>query len=227
MRTPRPIPSPRPLAAAALVALLAGVPAVAHAAAIPRRLDRIESLAEDAYDAALAGKQAAVRNKAEALARLWAAYRPHALAPAPVLEATADAVARLTHAATQGASRLALARAANAVSAHIADLYAPYHPAIPAPVETLDYLGREVALDAMAHDLAGASAHLKTLRATWAPLRVRVVARHGKGTAKAFDRALEAMSAALTAKDPGRLLRAANHTLEVVDRVERVFRGRR
>ena len=76
MRTPRPIPSPRPLAAAALVALLAGVPAVAHAAAIPRRLDRIESLAEDAYDAALAGKQAAVRNKAEALARLWAAYRP-------------------------------------------------------------------------------------------------------------------------------------------------------
>ena len=222
-----PTRSRRPLSAVALAALLAGAPLAARAAAIPHRLDRIESLAEDGYDAALGGKQAVVRKKADTLARLWAAYRPHALAPKPVLQATDEAVARFTHAATHGATRLALARAANAVSAHIADLYAPYHPAIPAPVETLDYLGREVALDAMAHDPTSASAHLKTLLATWAPLRARVVSRHGKGTAKAFDHALEAMSAALTAKDPGRLLRAANHTLEVVDRVETVFRGRR
>lgn len=193
---------------------------------VPGALDAIESWAEDAFDSAIAGDMATVRTQADALSAKWAAFRDQAVkdgAAQETIAAVGTAIDNLKSVAAGTPDAVSLARAANAISAPMEGLYAIYDPAVPAGVLTLDYLGREVLLDAMAGDFAGATAHVNSFESSWAALRDRVVEANGAAVADGVDASIAAEGAAITAASAAGLEAAANDQLEQVDAVEKVF----
>jgi len=196
------------------------------AAAVPAGLEAVESAAEDAYDDALAGRSEAVAARASKLQDRWDALRSRMAADgagAGTLRSMDTAVAGLASAVERGAGRLEVARAANAVGAPVAELFAVYHPPVPASVLRLDYLGREVALDAMESSHDAASAHVDELASTWEPLRGRVREAGGARVAEAFDDSVRTMRESLASGNDATLRRAAERALELVDGMERVL----
>jgi hypothetical protein len=162
---------------------------------------------------------------AASLDRDWQAFRPQAQAAgatAAVLDATDQAVAGLDDAAA-GTDGLAMARAANAVSAAMPDLFSLFQPAVPPALLTLDGLGRELVLDGKEADFTAASGHLASLSAAWESARAQVVAAGGTTEAAQYDAALSALDADTSASDPARLQTDANAGLDLVDAMEKLF----
>jgi hypothetical protein len=131
-------------------------------------------------------------------------------------------VAGLTTAAA-GTDGLAAARAANAISAAMPDLFALYQPAVPPVMLTLDCLGRELVLDGKEGDFAAAAGHLATLSAAWDGARAPVLAAGGTTQADQYDAALSAVAADTTASDGAKLVTDATTGLDLVDEMEKLF----
>ena len=192
---------------------------------VPAALLGIESAAEDVYDKALSGDLAAVAADAATLDGDWQAFRPQAQAAGAtdaVLGATDQAVAGLT-AAAAGSDGLAMARAANAVSAAMPDLFSLFQPAVPPALLTLDCLGRELALDGKETDFTAAAGHLASLSAAWEGARAQVLAAGGATQASQYDASLSALDADASASDAGKLVSDANAGLDLVDEMEKLF----
>ncbi|MCA9552913.1 MAG: hypothetical protein KC933_22955, partial [Myxococcales bacterium] len=118
---------------------------------VPSGLKDIESVAEDAYDKALAGDHAAVSADADSIDTAWNTFKTQAMtdgATAGLVASVDAAVSALKTVVTSTAGDLALARSANGVSAPMSGLFALYEDPVPPAVLELDYLGREVVLDA-------------------------------------------------------------------------------
>ena len=194
---------------------------------VPAGLSAVESGAEDAYDMALAGDNAAVARTAETLSHSWGHYRSQALqdgASEALAAQVDDAIAGLHDAANQqGIEHVSLARAANMISAPMDELYALYQPTVPADVLALDYLGREVALDGMDGDPGAADADITEIEARWATLRPEVVEAGGSKEAADFDASIDGERGAVLAGDAQGLVDTANVQLELVDALENVF----
>lgn len=207
----------------------AGVAAQATAAgrpSVPASLGDTESAAEDIIDYVLARDRASVVATAASLRRL--AHGPAAAAlsgsgvPAArvaLLGRRADTVARLA----PRAELLDVALAANAVSELMPELYARFRDRVPAPILTLDYLDREAEFRSMARQPDRVAAAVAALARTWAPLRPAVVRAGGGGEAAAFQAHVAAMKRLLSG-DRGKLQAEAARGLELVDRLENVFR---
>lgn len=193
---------------------------------VPEELDTVEGTAEDAYDQALAGHPDLVAKDAQTLDTTWKAFRPTAIEDG-VSEADAvaldQAIAGLLAATAAGTVGPELARAANAVSEPMSDLYTPFEPAVPAPVLRLDYLGRELELDGLESDLAGAQGHVDALDATWKALRASVVSAGGTKQAADYDASVTSERDAITASDAAALSAAAHTQLDLVDAIEQVY----
>ena len=202
-----------------------GEGAEAAAATLPAALQGVESKAEDAFDHALAADFEAVRADAAAVAQGWNAYRAQAEADgaaAADLAAMDVAVSAFQSAAADATDAVVLARAANAVSAPMDELFALYDPPTPPVVLALDYLGREVVLDARQADFAGAGVHIDALAAGFAGIRAALVAGGGAQQAADYDASVAALGAAVTAADGTRLEAEARAGLELVDAMEGV-----
>ena len=193
---------------------------------VPDPLMVIDGAAEDAYDQALLDQVAAVAANVEVLATTWESYRPQALQDG-VAEADAaaldQAIATLRDAAVPGAVPVALARVANGVSAPMPDLFAVYDPAVPAAVLTLDYLGREVALDAMDVDFQRAAGDVDGIDGVWSALKSKVIAAGGVVEAQLFAASIAAERSDVSAAAADTLLHDAESQLELVDLIEVVF----
>jgi hypothetical protein len=193
---------------------------------IPERLVHVEELAEDAYDKSLVSDFAAVATDADDIASAWSSYRAQGEADgahAADLEAMDAAVAGLRDAAASATDPATVARAANAVSSRIDELFDLYDPIVPAEILALDYLGREVVLDAMQLDFDRASADTDTLEATWKLVRAEVLRSGGTMEASDYDASITDTRAAITAMNAEQLANEANVALEIVDAIEGVF----
>jgi hypothetical protein len=193
---------------------------------VPAGLSSIEEAAEDAYDQALAGHFADVTTDAQTIVDAWQAFRPEAAAAgAPVEDLTAmdAAVDGLVAAAMDPTDAVVLGRAANAVSGPMDELYGLYDAPVPAEVLALDYLGREVVLDARQGDYDRATAQIDVLAATFETIRAALVAADGGEVATSYDASIAAMRADVMAEDATKLQADTNVGLELVDRMEGVF----
>jgi hypothetical protein len=193
---------------------------------IPTELAGVESAAEAGYDAALAPDRAKVTTAAQLAKTGWASYLARAAgdgAPAGALEAVRTALDALDSAVASNAPPLELARAFNRVSAPMARLYDVYKPPVPAALLDLDYLGREVRLDARAADFARATADLDTLTNQWTAVRASVVAAGGTTQASQMDGTLVQARRAITANDAAALEVAAVAEADAVDIIEGLF----
>ena len=194
---------------------------------VPSGLSRVESAAEDAYDHALAGDHTRLSRSVATAAAGWKRFRATAKkdgASASTLAKMDSAVASLVaaNAAAKG-ERPKLARVANAVSESMEALYALYSPTVPPAILTLDYLGREVVLDAQMSDLKAAAGHVSALDAKWGSVRKAVLDAGGKAAAAAYGASLTKLHDALTAGDAATVASVANDGLELVDGLENVF----
>lgn len=194
---------------------------------VPSPLVVLESGAEAAYDHAIAGKTAEVRQDAAQISDAWAGYRTKAanagLSPAAIneLDAAVAALHQLVDVGTNNA--VVVAGAANRISGSMDELFALYTPIVPPDLVALDYLGREVALDGLRGDVGKASSDIDALAARWAIARPSVVGSDGIDEARRFDDALAAVRTAAAAGDAPAITARANHLLERVDGLEAVF----
>lgn len=195
---------------------------------IPAALTHIEEAAEDAYDKALVSDYGAVADDAQALASDWASFRGQAEADGAApsdLAAMDAAIACLSQAVADEAHRtpLSLAHAANAVSGPMDELFALYNDPVPPEILALDYGGREVSLDARAHDMAAARADLDELESVWSRVRRRVKVAGGGVEAARYEASLARQRRRIAAGDAKGLRKESNAGLEIVDELERVF----
>jgi len=192
---------------------------------VPPPLRRIEEAAEDAYDTALAQDFAAVSADAAVLDQAWQGYRAKALSDgvaASDAEALDTAIAELHGVETQ-TDPVIVARAANAVSAPLDEMFAIYHPIVPGEVLALDYLGREIQLDGLESDLISAQSDVDLNSATWASLRAPVLSAGGSAEASNFDASITAERDAIATGDTQGLVTRAQEQLDLVDLIEAVF----
>lgn len=156
----------------------------------------------------------------------WTDYSRRAAAdgvPAGALASTTAAIAQLATLVTANAAPLVIARAFNAVSAPMARIYAVYKPRVPEKLLDMDYLGRELRLDARAADLPRATSNLDALTSQWTAFRGGVVTAGGTSQALLMDAALVQACTAIAASDVAALERAAVAEAEAVDAVETLF----
>lgn len=195
---------------------------------VPASLVDIESAGEDAYDRALLEDYAAVAAAADLLDEDWAALREAGTvddAPANALADLDSAIAALATAARNPVDAATVARAANAVSAPMDELFGLFEPTVPSDVLALDYLGREIVLDGMQADLDAAVGHVDVVQSTWDGLRTKVVEAGGSRETQDYEASIDAMRADIAAGDAAQLIVDANAGLELVDAIEGVFGG--
>lgn len=193
---------------------------------IPSDLATVESAAETGFDAALLANRAQMAAAANLASSTWDGYSKRAAAdgvPSDAIASTAAAISSVTTLVTSSAPTLVIARAFNAVSAPMARIYAVYRPPVPENLLDMDYLGREIRLDARAADLQHASTNLDLLAGQWTAFRSRVVAVGGTTQAVQMDGALAQARTAIVAADAAALERAAVAQAEAVDAIEALF----
>lgn len=207
---------------------LLGACADSGTSSIPATLADIEGTAEDAYDKALVSDYTAVADDASALDAGWAEFRDQAVADgAGDADVTAmdDAIAGLGHAVADQAALTdyEIARAANAVSGPMDELFALYDDAIPADILALDYGGREVSIDAMEAGLGDALDDIGELEAVWSGVKQQVLDAGGDAEAADYETSLASQTDLANAGDAPGLLAESNNGLEIVDALEGVF----
>jgi hypothetical protein len=196
---------------------------------IPKPLATVESLAEAAFDAALAGDNAKLQASAKEAALAWNGYRAQALKDGvaaadldEVGKATADIVQATSMTPAKG-TPLELARACDAISAPMSRIYAVYRPAVPVLTLDLDYRGREVLLDARGADFVRAQSDLDLATTAWTTLKPKALAVNGAAAVDAMDKSLAQMKIAISQKSGADLEAAAKQELDAVDLVEVAF----
>ncbi len=192
---------------------------------VPSGLLDVEGAAEDAYDKALAGDHAAVVAAAATIDASWRGVRSELATDGAAggdLTAMDTAVRDLASAAASSTDPTTVARAANAISAPMDELFAIYAPTVPVDVLALDYLGREVVLDGMAAP-ASATGHIDTIQATWIRVKPALLAAGGQREATDYEATISGLRAAATGHDGAAMIAQAKVGLEIVDAIESVF----
>jgi hypothetical protein len=193
---------------------------------VPKSLNSLQALSDDAFDFALGGDATGLATASRRLGEEWASAREIVIGdganPADVA-AMDGAIAGLLRSVGGKADPVSLARAANAVSLHMDELFGVYQPVVPPAVLTLDFLGREILLDVVARDFPGATGHTDDLAAAWQTLRERVVDAGGAKAAELFDGRVAELRDAVGKKDGEEMGRVATAVLDDVDVLEAVF----
>lgn len=195
---------------------------------IPQALADLEGTAEDAYDKALVSDYATVSGDATGISDGWSSFRDQAAADGAAdadLNAMDDAIAGLNDAVANQSSLTdyELARAANAVSSPMDELFALYADPVPPAVLALDYGGREVSIDAMEAGMGDALDDIGELRTVWSGVKQQVLDAGGDAEAADYEASLATQTDLANAGDAAGLLTESNNGLEIVDALEGVF----
>lgn len=195
---------------------------------VPGRLADVEGKAEDAYDMALVGDYAAVSDDADDMTAGWAYFRDQVKddgASDADITALDDAIAGLNDAVTiqSSLSDYELARAANAISEPMDELFGIYQDPVPAVILALDYGGREVQLDAYEGKFDQALTDIGTLQSVWSGVKQQVLDVGGDAEAAEYEASLATQVELANAGDGAELAVEAEVGLDIVDLLEDVF----
>jgi hypothetical protein len=193
--------------------------------AVPEDLIVIEEQAEDIFDFAPRNDWARISEDITKVQTAWNAWQQQASnsnANSAPQDALRRALARLETAATQH-EQAATLQAANDLSAAVIDLFDLYQPTIPTDIGRLDVLGRQITLDVAAGDWTKAEETLTSTQAVWAQIKPSVLAHAGADAATQYETSLQQQAELLSAKAAVQLIAEANHGLELVDALERLY----
>jgi hypothetical protein len=113
-----------------------------------------------------------------------------------------------------------LARAANNVAGSLADIFLTYSPTLPPDVILLQYLGREVILDATQYDFSGTVADIDTMETVWTRLRDPLIDRGSSQDVEHLDMLLRTLREDLETDETAKLLEDAKHLLPLLEQIE-------
>lgn len=131
------------------------------------------------------------------------------------------AIGKLSASTGADATAVTMARAANAIIEPMGRLYAVYNPKPPSELLDLDYLDREVVVDAVATDFAAATGHTDKIEVSWKLITAKVAAASGgQAKADAYVAHIADLRTATATKDAKLLQTKANAGLELVDAME-------
>ncbi len=209
-----------------LLAACGGQPAsTTRTGTVPNDLQTIEGAAEDIIDYAPSGNWDKIATDMINIANAWKAYQPlagQAGVSRELQDAMTSALAQL-QAAAASKDAAATMQASNDVSAAVVEMFALYHPKIPADIGRLDVTERQLILDVAAQDYSAAEASLAKAKTAWEGVKSSALAQNGKEVADQFEASLAAQASALAAKDDAALTREARNALELVDALEQLY----
>ncbi|GBD22622.1 hypothetical protein HRbin29_00259 [bacterium HR29] len=114
-------------------------------------------------------------------------------------------------------------QSANELSAAVIELFAIYHPKVPADIGRLDVWERQVVLDVAAHNYDAAAASLAKVKSVWDNVKASVLEHDGKDVAAPFLASIAKQEQALLAKDGATLTSEAENGLELIDALEGLY----
>ena len=192
---------------------------------VPSDLQSIEAAAEDIIDFAPSSNWDKVSADVTDIESAWKSYKPQAEedgAPQDIQKAMESALTQL-QAASASKDATAIMQASNDVSAAVVELFALYHPKVPADIGRLDVLERQVILDVAARDYSAAQTDLSETKSTWERVKPSALEHEGQEVASQFEASLAAQESALAAQDDAALTSEARDGLEIVDALERLY----
>jgi hypothetical protein len=191
----------------------------------PTSLQTIEAAAEDIIDFAPSGNWDKIVADVTDIANAWKSYQPQAGkdgASQEIQDAMMSAIAQLQTASAAKDSTGTM-QASNDVSAAVVEMFALYHPKVPADIGRLDVLERQVILDVAAKDYSAAETSLAKTKSVWEEVKPSVLEHDGNDVAAEFDSSLATQEAALSGKDVAALTDEAKNALEIVDAMEQLY----
>jgi hypothetical protein len=192
---------------------------------VPGSLQTIEAAAEDIIDFAPSGNWDKINKDVTDIESAWKTYEAQAEkeGASSEIEAAMDSALSELQTATASKDASATMQGSNHVSAAVVELFALYHPKIPADIGRLDVLERQVILDVAAQNYSAAQGNLAETKSVWEKVKPSVLEHNGKDVAAEFEAGLTAQEAALAAKDDATLTNQAKAALEIVDSLELLF----
>jgi hypothetical protein len=194
------------------------------AGGVPQPVLSIEGDAEDAIDMVFAGKWDRVAADAESISTDWTEFAASSEGSGvtdeqrrEMDEATAD-----LSAAAQAEDELAARQAANDVSKVIVDVFDLFDFKIPSDVGRLDWLERQVIIDADRDDWEAIAVDIDQTRETFDRVKPDVVAEGGEEEARDFEASIVKQGELAAAHDRA-IVDEANIALELVDALESVY----
>ena len=203
-------------------------PEASSESTIPSSLRAVESGAEDTIDLILAGDRQQAVEAAKGLDEAAHGEAASDLASAGVPAATIDQLrSRAADAAAiaEEGEPVAVALAANRVLALVPGFFTAYSDPVPPDVLRLDYLDFELKLEALAGNRPKAAAAGRSLEQTWNGLRGQVVDAGGESEAQSFSDHVDSVESLLMGGSDQELADEAQHGLDLVDELERVYSG--
>jgi hypothetical protein len=208
-----------------LFACSAATPSNTTPGKAPDSLTAIEAQAEDIIDYAPSGNWQRINTDVTTISEAWRTYQPQAIkdgATQSMLDSFNSAFVNLQTAAS-AQDKTGTMQASNDISAVVVDLFALYHPAIPADVGRFDVLERQVILDAANGNFTGVSDDLAKINKIWETLKPSILLHNGQEVADQFEASLSTQAKASDAKDVNTLTDEANNALELVDAMENLY----
>lgn len=192
---------------------------------VPDDLQTIEAAAEDIIDFAPSGNWEKINSDVTDIENAWKSYQPRASqdgASQEIQEAMSSALSKLeTASAAKDAS--ATMQGSNDVSAAVVELFALYHPKVPADIGRLDVLERQVILDVDAKDYSAATKNLAKIMSVWSEVKPSVLDHNGKDVAAQFQESLDTQVVRLDSRNYTDLTNEARNALEIVDALEGLY----
>jgi len=192
---------------------------------VPNALVTIEAAAEDIIDLAPGGTWSKIGTDVTDIANAWKSYQQQANkdgVSAEIQDAMTTAIGKL-QTASGAKDPAATMQGSNDVSAAVVEMFALYHPQIPADIGRLDVLERQVILDVAAKDYSAAETNLAKTKSVWDEVKPSALEHNGKDVVAQFEASLTAQESALTAKDDSALTTEARAGLEIVDALEQLY----
>ncbi len=211
--------NPEPVANAPAPANAMAVAPAQAKGTVPTSVTNTGEFAENIYDAAQTRNWNLAAEKLKALDETVAQARTQASVQVKAEPELEPALAALTKAIASKNKQEAMHRS-NQITSIAANLAEPFHPAVPADINRLDFYGRELEVWSAASNKGKLQSTVRDMRQAWSRVRPSVESHGGQTVAAKFD---ALVSRAELAKTTGAFKSVAKPILDEVDNLEKVF----
>ena len=190
----------------------------------PAQIDKIESASEDIIDDISNNDWEAAQSKVAEIKTNLSDLKPILVAasvPTEITDGISSAVNGLDAAVSSKKSYDSRLQA-NHISKYVPDIADYYISTLPTDIGRLDYLGREIALNAESSDWSAAGSNFNIASGLWTGLKSKMSSTY-KNDIDGVQRNVDSLKAAIDKKNSDETTRQANALLENVDLLETDF----